>query len=98
MFGAHKQSRYANDSLATYMFSFLREDMCEDLFVTVEVLDLIEECKTYVFRDRPLQVNAIIEAELNEDYALCDELAVEVHQQDTTVLCNLVKIRNYIYA
>lgn len=98
MFSASKDSRCISDNLTAYMFSFLKEDTHEDLCVSVEVQDLIEECQTYIFRDRPLQINSAIEAELSEDYEACDELMADIYQQDTAVMCDLVKIRNYIYA
>ena len=98
MFSAAKDSRCINDNLTAYMFSFLKEDMSEVLCMSIEVQDLIEECQTYVFRDRPLQINSAIEAELREDYATCDELMADIYRQDTAVMCNLVKIRNHIYA
>jgi hypothetical protein len=98
MFGASKHSRYDNDLLAAYMFSFLKEgNAYDDSQLNLYTFDLIEECQTYVFRDRPRQINAIIEAELKMDYDLSDKLVAAVHQQDTDVLCNLVKIRKHIF-
>ena len=99
MFGASKHSRYDNDILASYMFSFLKEgNAYDDARLNLHTFDLIEECQTYVFRDRPSQINAIIEAELKMDYDLCDKLVAAVYQQDTDVLSNLVKIREHIFA
>jgi hypothetical protein len=98
MFSAPKQSRYDDDALASYMFSFLKEgDTYDNLLLNLSVRDLIEECQTYIFRDRPIQINAVIEAELKEDYDQCDEIIAAIHEQDTTVLCNLVKIRKHIF-
>jgi hypothetical protein len=98
MFGASKHSRYDNDNLAAYMFSFLKEgDAYDNARIDLHTSDLIEECQTYVFRDRPRQINAIIEAELKMDYDRGDKLVAAVHQQDTDVLCNLVKIRKHIF-
>lgn len=98
MFGARKESRYANDKLAAYMFSFVKEgDRYDELYTNLEVRDAIEECQTYIFRDRPLQVNAIIEAELEGDYDTCEELINDLWRQDTATMCNLVVTRNYIY-
>jgi hypothetical protein len=98
MFYAPKHSRYDSDKLVSYMFSFLKEGSAYDhARLDLNTRDLIEECQTYVFRDRPRQINAIIEAELKTDYDLGDKLVAAVYQQDTEVLCNLVKIRNHIF-
>jgi hypothetical protein len=99
LFGSPNQSCYANDMLASYMFSFLEEvDAYDDLKLPLDVRDLIEECQTYVFSDRPAQINIAIEAELGEDYNRYDEIIAAIYEQDTAVLCNLVKIRNHIFA
>jgi hypothetical protein len=98
MFDAEKPKCYNGDPIKSYLFSCITEDILSKLSVNVEIADAIEEIQTYIFRDRPLQVNDIIKAELNGDYENMSEFTEDLYRQDTAVLCNIVKIRNYIYA
>ena len=98
MFSAPKQARYDDDNLATYMFSFIKEgDAYDNSQLSIEIRDLLEECQTYIYRDRPLQINAAIEAELEDDTDSYCELMEVIYEQDTATLCNIVKIRNHIF-
>jgi len=99
MFKAERPERYENDALASLMFIFVKEgNGYDDQDLGIAVHDIIEECQTYIYRDRPLQVNAMIEAEINGEYDEADYIAKSIYEQDTIVMCNLVKIREYIYA
>jgi hypothetical protein len=86
------------DKLVSYVFSFIKDENTyeNDWFASLEVLDIIEECKTYIYRDRILQINASIEAELNGDTETSDDLLRNIHQQDTAVMIDIIKIRQHL--
>lgn len=96
MFEADKPKCYGEDPIAAYLFSFVTEDILSVLSLNVEIADVIEEIHTYIYRDRPLQVNDIIKAEINGDYENLSQFVEDLRKHDTTALCNLVKIREYI--
>ena len=96
MFSSHKEDKNTNDSLTAYMFNAVIEYGSYDhISYDLYVRDTIENCLTYIQTDRPRQINKIIEKELNgidtaEEYK-------DLQEQDTYILCEIVKIRDYIF-
>jgi hypothetical protein len=59
--------------------------------------DVLEECYTYVYRDRPLQVNRIIEHQLLGDLDAYDEASDSLKTSDSYYMKSIIDARSYIF-
>lgn len=98
MFRANKESRY-DDPAASYLFGLLSNHPYAPTFDAISILtdrDILEECYTYIHRDRPLLVNECIEHELLDTDEV-DDLKASLKKADTHYLCRLIENRSYLY-
>ena len=99
MFGARKETTYA-DALSAHMFEAIKHHSDAPTFDSVRNLshrDILEECYTYAHRDRPLQVNGIIEYNLLGDIESYDEATESLRLSDSRYMKSLIEVRNYIF-
>lgn len=98
MFTAAPEVVY-EDPVSSYLFGLLEnhEDAPTfDHIVNLHDRDVLEECYTYIIRDRPLMVNKVIELELLESDDMLDEREALV-KADTYYLGLLIQTRSYFY-
>lgn len=97
-----KKEEYCSDFLQSFMFnSLLSFHECisnGNLNVPQELEHFTSDCHTYITRDRKLQIDALIEAELNdlpnEEYL---QMQTDLYQQDEYYCNGILQNRKYIF-
>jgi hypothetical protein len=97
-----KKEEYCSDFLQSFMFNSLlsfHEGVTNgNLSVSQQLEHFTSDCHTYITRDRQLQINALIEAELND---LVDEeilqMQNDLREQDEYYCNGILQNRQYIF-
>lgn len=97
-----KNDEYYSDFLQSFMFnsllSFHKDVTNGHINVFPELEHFVSDCHTYITRDRELQINALIEAELND---LRNEeifqIQTDLHKQDEYYCNGILQNRQYIF-
>jgi hypothetical protein len=97
-----KKDEYYSDFLQSFMFnsllSFHKGITNGNTIVPQQLEHFTSDCHTYITRDRELQINALIEAELND---LGNEeilqMQNDLHKQDEYYCNGILQNRQYIF-
>lgn len=97
-----KKDEYYSDFLQSFMFnsllSFYKEVIAGIHNVPQEVEHFTSDCHTYITRDRQLQINALIEAELkdcNDEEII--QMKADLNKQDEYYCNGIFQNRYYIF-
>jgi hypothetical protein len=99
MFSTLKQSAY-DDACTAYMLEAIKHHPDAPTFESIASIayrDVLEECYTYVHRDRPLQVNRIIEHQMLGDLDAYDEATESLKMSDSYYMKSIIDVREYIF-
>jgi len=97
-----KKDEYYSDFLQSFMFnsllSFYKDVIAGIHNVPQELEHFTSDCHTYITRDRELQINALIEAELND----CNDeeiiqMKADLNKQDEYYCNGILQNRKYIF-
>ena len=97
-----KNEEYCSDFLQSFMFnSLLSFHECitnGNVIVSQQLEHFTSDCHTYITRDRQLQINALIEAELNDynDEELI-QMQTDLNKQDEYYCNGIIQNRQYIF-
>jgi len=97
-----KKEKDNSDFLQSFMFesllSFHKDITDGNINVSPELENFASDCHTYITRDRQLQINALIEAELNdlpnEEYL---QIQTDLGKQDEYYCNGILQNRKYIF-
>ena len=97
-----KKEEYCSDFLQSFMFnSLLSFHECitnGDLNVPQQLEHFTSDCHTYITRDRQLQINALIEAELNDlNNEEILQMQTYLSEQDEYYCNGILQNRQYIF-
>ena len=97
-----KKDEYYSDFLQSFMFnallSFHKDVTNGNYNVPHEVQHFTTDCHTYITRDRQLQINVLIEAELNNlDDEEIIQIKADLNKQDEYYCNGIFQNRQYIF-
>jgi hypothetical protein len=97
-----KKDEYYSDFLQSFMFnallSFHQDVSNGNINVSPELEHFVSDCHTYITRDRQLQINALIEAELKDsDNEEIFQIQNGLRKQDEYYCNGILQNRQYIF-
>jgi len=97
-----KKEKDNSDFLQSFMFdsllSFHKDITTGNINVSHELENFASDCHTYITRDRPLQLNRLIEAELNHlDDEEILQMQNDLSKQDEYYCICILQHRKYIF-